>query len=85
MEDKILNEILKEQYYNNYFENMKNKNETELIQILENTIKQNLFSLSKYKPALIRKRINEHEIYNMKLKIDNSKAIYILNYLIQQK
>ncbi len=82
---KILNEILKEPYYNNYFENMEQYNQTELIEILKNTLNTGYYCIIQNLKKIDYENLNNYDKNYFINQIDNSKAIFILNYLIQTK
>ena len=83
MNEKILNEILKETYYYNYYEFMKNRNKNELIKILKLTLKIN----SNLNKEIIEneniENLKHYDLYN-KLRYTNNINIFILKYLIMK-
>ena len=80
---QILKLILSENYFINYYEHMKTKKLNELLEILDNTLKYGSFALNSYSKHILNKNNTEYDLYCYKQNIDNSKAIFILNYLIQ--
>ena len=81
--EKILKEILKDNYYKNFYNYMNEKNKNELIEILKNTLKINIFIENElFKKDL--NNLNHYELNNLFLK-SNFKSILILKYLIMKK
>ncbi len=79
-EKKLLNEILKDNYYKKLFEFYKTKNKNELIEILKKTLRNN----NNMNEILISKNLkdlNYYDLYNNFLHIDNFN-IFILKYII---
>lgn len=83
----IIKYILKsDPYYNNYYNYMEQKTQTELIQILYNTLKQGKYTIEQKEQELKEMdKLKDYDKYNLLNQIDNSKAILILNYLIKSK
>ena len=81
--EKILKEILKDNYYKNFYNYMNEKNKNELIEILKNTLKINIF----IENELLKNDLNNlkhYDLNNLFLK-NNFKSILILKYLIMKK
>lgn len=78
--------IWKSEYYNKYFNTMKEKNLSELIEILENTLKSNLnvFNVENSNIKNIE-NLSHYEKYNLSNKLNYSESICILNYIIHCK
>ena len=77
---KLLNEILKDNYYKKLFEFYKTKNKKELIEILKKTLRNN----NNMNEILISKNLkdlNYYDLYNNFIHIDNFN-IFILKYII---
>ena len=77
---KLLNEILKDNYYKKLFEFYKTKNKNELIEILKKTLRNN----NNMNEILISKNLkdlNYYDLYNNFIHIDNFN-IFILKYII---
>lgn len=78
--------ILREPYYNNFYNNMKKKNVSELLEILKNTINQNAYAFERLNDDI--KNLNNlkpYDKYYLINSLDFCKAITILNYLIKDK
>ena len=77
---KLLNEILKDNYYKKLFEFYKTKNKNELIEIIKKTLRNN----NNMNEILISKNLkdlNYYDLYNNFIHIDNFN-IFILKYII---
>lgn len=85
--DKTIKKIIeKSEYYNNYYNTMKNKTLNELLEILENTLKQNVFSFKIHEKELNNlNNLSHHDKYVLFNNLNYCESIIILNYLIDKK
>ena len=81
--EKILKEILKDNYYKNFYNYMNEKNKNELNKILKNTIKVNIL----LENELLKNDLNNLKDYDLNYLFlkSNFKSILILKYLIMKK
>lgn len=84
---KIIKYILKsDPTYNTYYNYMEQKTQSELIQILYNSLKHGKYTIEQKEKELKEiDKLKDYDKYNLLEQIDNSKAILILNYLIKSK